>query len=87
MKRGARTNIQLRGAPASLAAKLRARSRELGKTMSQLGIEVLERGLEQPTPEEWLEMVRGWKPIPVRPGADVAKAVREARRIEEGLEP
>jgi hypothetical protein len=55
--------------------------------MSQYLIDLIRKDAEQPSMEEWLEKIRRSKPIPVRPGTDVAKAVREARRIEEGLKP
>ena len=85
MKRGARTNIQIRGAPPALLEKLRERAGRKGTTMSQYAIEVLQRDLSSPSLEERLEQVRRWEPIPH--GMSGAQAVREARRIEEGLEP
>lgn len=78
MKRGRRTNIQIRGAPTILRDRLRARARRIGKTMSQYAIEVLERDLSRPSLQEWLDEVRRHR-IPVRGGMSAAQAVREAR--------
>lgn len=86
-KKVAKTDLQIRGIPRELRAKVRRQSERSGQTMSQYVIELIRNAPEQPSVEEWLKMVRSWKPIPVKPGADVAKALREARRIEEGLEP
>lgn len=78
MKRGARTNIQIRGAPSALLDKLRARATRTGKTMSQYAIEVLERDLSRPSLEEWLDRVRS-QPRRGAGGMSSAQAVREAR--------
>jgi len=78
MKRGARTNIQIRGAPSVLLDKLRARAGRTGKTMSQYAIEVLQRDLSQPSLDEWLDEVRRHR-IPVKGSMTGAQAVREAR--------
>lgn len=82
MKRGARTNIQIRGAPSALLEKLRARAGKAGKTMSRYAIEVLERDLSHPSLEEWLEKVRR-HPIPVHGDMSAAQALREAREERE----
>lgn len=53
--------------------------------MSQYLIELVRRDVDQMSMEEFLEEVRRWKPLGHRMSG--AQAVREARRIEEGLEP
>ncbi len=79
------TNIQIRGVPTSLRNKVRARATKKGQTMSQYLIDLIRTDTSRPTLDEWLEQARRWTPIPTRMTG--AQAVREARRIEEGLEP
>ncbi len=84
--RGARTtNIQIRGVPAPLRDKVRTRARKRGQTMSQYLIDLVRMDVDQMSTEEFLEEVRRWKPL--GHGMTGAQAVREARRIEEGLKP
>lgn len=80
MKEAKRTNLQIRGIPPEIVAKVRERAGKKGRTMSQYLIDLIERGMdEQEKLENWLDEVRTWEPIPVAPGTDVAQAVREAR--------
>lgn len=53
--------------------------------MSQYLIELVRNDVDQMSMEEFLEEVRRWKPL--GHGMTGAQAVREARRIEEGLKP
>lgn len=77
--RGARTDLQIRGMSVVLRNRVRARAAKSGQTMSQYLIGLVEKDTEGRSLEEWLEDVRRWKPIAVRPGASAAQAVREAR--------
>lgn len=80
MKGARTTDLQIRGMPSALRDKVRARATKKGQTMSQHLIDVIQRAIDdQENAEAWLEKVRNWKPIPVKPGTDTAKAVREAR--------
>lgn len=79
------TNIQIRGVPVALREKVRRRANRRGQTMSQYLIDLVRNDADQMSMEEFLAKVRRWKPLPHRMSG--AQAVREARRIEEGLEP
>lgn len=79
------TNLQIRGIPSRLRDKIRTRAARKRQTMSQYLIDLIQRDTEQPSMEEFLEKVARWTPIPTRMGG--ARAVREARRLEEGLKP
>jgi hypothetical protein len=47
--------------------------------MSDYVIDLIRNAPDTRAMERWLDEVRRWKPIPLKPGTDVAKAVREAR--------
>lgn len=74
-----KTNLQIRGISTELHDKVRRRAEKRGQTMSEYLTDLIRNDPDQPSMEEWLEEVRRWEPIPVRPGTDVAQAVREAR--------
>ncbi len=80
MAKEKRTDLQIRGIPASLVSRIRARAQRSGQSMSQFLTELIQKDLDdRERMERWLEEVRNWEPISVAPGTDVAKAVREAR--------
>src|SRR3990172_4861177 len=86
VKKARTTDLQVRGLPLSLREKIRTRARKKGQTMSRCVIDVLRKDTERLSLEEWLELVRA-HPIRTRGAMTGAQAVREARRLEEGLEP
>jgi hypothetical protein len=80
MKKRGQTDLQIRGLPTALRDKVRQRAKRKGQTMSHYLIDLLEREHAKPSLDEWLDEVRRWKPIPVRPGGiSPAQAIREAR--------
>lgn len=74
-----KTNLQIRGISTELHDKVRKQAEKRGQTMSEYLMDLIRNAPDQPSMEEWLEEVRRWKPVPIRPGTDVARAVREAR--------
>lgn len=84
MKRVAK-NLQVRNVPAEIGRRVGARAKERGQTISEYVTELIERDLERKALQDWLDELRRLPPIPH--GMSGAQAVREARRLEEGLEP
>ena len=70
-------SIQLRNVPDELHKELKARASLAGMSLAAYLISLLERIVEQPTVEELRTRLAGRKPV--RPGFEIAEAVREAR--------
>lgn len=71
-------DLQLRRVPRALRDKLRKRASSKGTSMSKYAIQVLAEGVERPTLDEWLDMVR--KDPPVVGGPSSAELIAQARR-------
>jgi hypothetical protein len=74
-----KTNLQIRGIPSDLHDRVRREADRRGQTMSDYVIELIRNAPDERSIQQWLEEVRSWKPVPLKPGTDTAKAVREAR--------
>jgi hypothetical protein len=70
-------DLQLRRVPRALRDKLRKRASSKGMSMSKYAVQVLAEGVERPTLDEWLSMVRSDPPVVIGPSA--AELIREAR--------
>jgi class 3 adenylate cyclase len=81
---GKKTDVQLRGVPVALRARLRKRADSKGVSMSQYVIEILRDDLARPTVAEWVAEV-GKHPAIDLGGKTGAQLIRETRR-EMGLE-
>ena len=77
--KGKKTNLQIRGIPSDLHDKVRREADLRGQTMSDYVIELIQNAPDARSMQKWLEEVRTWKPGPLKPGTDTAKALREAR--------
>ncbi len=77
------TNIQIRGVPVTLRDKLKRRARKQGRSMSDYLIQLIERDLAVPTPDEFYARLRRRKPVVLdRPAAEVIREMREEREQE-----
>jgi class 3 adenylate cyclase len=81
---GKKTDVQLRGVPVALRARLRKRADSKGVSMSQYVIEILRDDLARPTVAEWVAEV-GKRPAIDLGGKTGAELLRETRR-EMGLD-
>lgn len=83
MARRPRTvDLQLRGVPAELRDRLRKRASSKGLSMSKYAIQLLSDGVDRPTLDEWLDLVRADPLIPGG-GPSAAEVIREVRREED----
>jgi plasmid stability protein len=72
--------IQLRNVPDDLHRKLKARAAAAGMSLSDYILRDVARTAEQPTMEEWLQMVKKMKPIRTRESsAETIRAIRDGR--------
>ena len=72
--------IQLRNVPDDLHRKLKARAAAAGMSLSDYILRDVARTAEQPTMEEWLQMVKKMKPIrPRDSSAETIRAIRDGR--------
>jgi hypothetical protein len=85
--------IQIRNVPDELHREAKARAAKKGKTLSDYLLEMLERELERPEPEELLRRLRERSPVyTAESAAEMVRAEREARanelerRYDEGRE-
>ena len=69
--------IQVRNVPDKVHSTLKARAAREGTSLSDFIKRELERTVERPTMQEWLERTRQAKPIPARRSA--AQVMRELR--------
>lgn len=71
--------IQVKGVPADLHERLRARARAEGRSLSDYVLYVLERDLALPTTREWLERLKEDEPVTGVSSEDIVAALHEGR--------
>ncbi len=72
--------VQIRDVPEQVHAVLKARAARAGMSLSDFIKQELERTVQQPTMQEWLERTRQAKPIPTeQSGAEVVRALRDSQ--------
>jgi hypothetical protein len=71
--------IQVKGVPADLHERLRARARGEGRSLSDYVLYVLERDLALPTMREWLEGLKEDEPVTGISSEDIVAAIHEGR--------
>jgi antitoxin FitA len=71
--------IQVKGVPADLHERLRARARAEGRSLSDYVLYLIERDLALPTMREWLERLKEDEPVTGVSSEDVLAALHEGR--------
>ena len=76
----AKVDLQIRGVPAGLQGRIRAKAARKGVSMSKYVIQILEDNIDEPnTINDWLDEVTSLPPVPgYKPGMGAA-AVRRIR--------
>lgn len=82
--RKAKVDLQVRGVPAALQQRVRAKAARKGVSMSKYVIQILEERLDQPDSiNDWLDEVMSLPPVPgYKPGMGAAAV----RRIRDAIE-
>jgi hypothetical protein len=71
--------IQVKGVPAELHERLRARARSEGRSLSDHLLYLIERDLALPTTREWLAELKRSDPVTNVSREDILESIREGR--------
>jgi hypothetical protein len=71
--------IQVKGVPAGLHERLRARARAENRSLSDYVLHVLERDLAMPTMREWLDRVKSDEPVTGITSEEIVASIHEGR--------
>lgn len=79
-----KVDLQIRGVPAALQRRVRAKAERKGMSMSKYVIQILEERLDEPDSiNDWLDEVTSLPPVPgYKPGMGAAAV----RRIRDAIE-
>jgi hypothetical protein len=78
-------NLQVKDVPEELHMELRRRAGQVGMTVRDYVLDLIRRDQALPSRQDWLDSLRGLKPVPLdRPAADIIRGERRARAAGAG---